>query len=126
MRHSCCDCTVVPNGATPRTRGSLMAVPNPTQDRHGVSINTEPACRFLLRFTKSANRTVINSTVDLSSQLGRGRLQAGAPAQTPTPAGASAPSFLPQCIRACAERTLPLPQEGQDFPSFAPLIIDKL
>jgi hypothetical protein len=35
-----------PNGATPRTRGSLMAVPNPTQDRHGVSINTELACRF--------------------------------------------------------------------------------
>src|SRR5262249_42934965 len=45
-RH-CCDCTVVPNGATSRGRGSLMAVPNPTQDRHGVRLNTELACGFL-------------------------------------------------------------------------------
>src|SRR5262249_28638918 len=30
-RRHCCDCTNVPCGAAPRTRGSLMAVPNFTQ-----------------------------------------------------------------------------------------------
>ena len=40
---------------------------------------------FILAFTNSANRTVINSTVASPLQLGRGQLQAEASAHTPSP-----------------------------------------
>src|SRR5262249_56178320 len=46
-RRHCCDCTNVPCGAAPRTRGSLMSVPNFTQrqNRHGMTISNKQALR---------------------------------------------------------------------------------
>lgn len=107
-----------------------MAVPNPTQDRHGVSINTELACRFPFAFTNSANRTVIFLTVALPSQLGRGSVADRSLGTTPlTTAGAFAPSFLPkmrQGLPHLQRERCALPREGQEFPSVPPFIIDNL
>ena len=99
----CCDCTVVPR----RCLSSSLGVANGGPFFHRQArrnYKSKPASRFhssILAFTNSANRTVINWTITST----RNCEGVSCPRQKPRlalplPAGASAPSFLPQMRRA--------------------------